>query len=143
MFRAMFYGPIKEKGDVKMGDASAAGFVEFLQFFYSNRVKLTVEIIGEVMSFGDKYDVAEYVNLCVHFLMKNLTAHNVFHVHGLASLFQQNDLKFICDHIIGFQTEEVLQSPSFLACERPKYYSFDFPYKTLEKSNLLRYLHNI
>lgn len=118
LFDAMFYGPIKKEGDVEMDKVSAGGFVEFLQFFYSNTIKLTMTNIGDVMSYGHKYEVAESVNLCVWFLMENLTADNVLQAHGLAILFKHNDLRAKCKHLTSYYTEDVLQSASFLECDR-------------------------
>lgn len=54
VFRAMFFGPMKEKGDVEMVDATADGFKEFLGFFYLDQVKLTIENIDEVIQLADK-----------------------------------------------------------------------------------------
>lgn len=118
VFRAMFYGPIKEKGDVQMDEASAAGFVEFLQFFYSNIIKLTMVNIDNVMNYVHKYDVTECFDFCVQFLIKHPTPDNVLQVHGLAVLFEQNVLRSKCEHLISSKTEVVLRLPSFLECDR-------------------------
>lgn len=68
VFDTMFFGSMPEKGDVKMVDVSADAFKEFLQFFYFNKVPLTIQNIGHVMYLGDKYDVAECMKLCETFL---------------------------------------------------------------------------
>lgn len=47
VFKAMFYGELKESGDVKMVGTSADGFKEFLQFVYLNKVTLTTENVAE------------------------------------------------------------------------------------------------
>lgn len=57
VFYAMFYGPLKECGDVKIVDVSPDAFREFLQLFYNNEVKLTKKNRDEVNKLIDKYDV--------------------------------------------------------------------------------------
>ncbi|XP_055301672.1 BTB/POZ domain-containing protein 3-like [Sitodiplosis mosellana] len=115
---AMFYGSIKEKGDVEMDDASAVGFKEFLRFFYFNKVKLTMANISDVMNLGQKYNVTECFDLCVRFLAENLTIFNALEVHSLAVLFEQDDLKTKCEYLIEFHTEEILKSTNFLECDQ-------------------------
>lgn len=48
VFDAMFYGDLKETGDISIVDASDAAFEEFLQYFYQCKVKLTAKNIAEV-----------------------------------------------------------------------------------------------
>lgn len=118
VFYAMFYGSIKEKGNVKIDDASAVGFMEFLQFFYFNTIRLTIENISDVMNLGQKYNITECSNLCVRFLIERLTSDNVCQIHSLAVLFERNDLKMECETFIKSHTDEVLNSPSFLWSDR-------------------------
>lgn len=48
VFGAMFYGEMKETGDIRVVDVSEAAFKEFLQYFYQRKVKLTAENVAEV-----------------------------------------------------------------------------------------------
>lgn len=50
VFGAMFYGELKETGDIRVVDVSDAAFKEFLQYFYQRKVKLSAENISEVNS---------------------------------------------------------------------------------------------
>ncbi|XP_055308277.1 BTB/POZ domain-containing protein 3-like [Sitodiplosis mosellana] len=115
---AIFYGSIKEKGDVEIDDASAVGFKEFLRFFYFNKIKLTMANISDVMNLGQKYNVTECFDLCVRFLAENLTIVNALEVHSLAVLFEQDDLKTKCEYSIEFHTEDILKSTIFLECDQ-------------------------
>lgn len=45
VFEAMFYGELKETGDIRVTDVSDAAFVEFLQFFYNNQVEVSVSMV--------------------------------------------------------------------------------------------------
>lgn len=58
----MFYGSLKEGNVVKIVDADADSFKEFLQFFYLGEVTLTVENVEIVARLVDKYDILEAVN---------------------------------------------------------------------------------
>lgn len=55
VFGRMFNGDMKEGRRVNITDASAEGFSEFLQLFYSTKVDLTSKNIGEVLKLIDKY----------------------------------------------------------------------------------------
>ncbi|XP_055299417.1 BTB/POZ domain-containing protein 3-like [Sitodiplosis mosellana] len=116
VFRTMFNGTWKEQKEVKIVDVSADAFKEFLQFFYLNRVKLTMENVDKVMNLGKMYDMAECVAVCSKFLKNNLNDDNVCSSYGLAILFDQKDLKRSCESVIGLNTIAVLKSPGFFAC---------------------------
>lgn len=44
-YKVQFYGSNPDKGEICIGNVSAAAFKEFLQFFYEKSVHLTVENI--------------------------------------------------------------------------------------------------
>lgn len=119
-FHQMFYGEIKEEGDVTIVDASAAGFKEFLQCFYISRVKLTLENINEVMYLSEKYGIDKCMAACSEFLQRKLTANEVMQAHQLAILFKQSELKKACEEFISIYIEEVLKSDGFLAWDKAK-----------------------
>lgn len=54
-------------------------FEEFLQFFYGNQMKLTMDNVAEVLQLVDKYDVADCYEICVDFLKENLTTEHILH----------------------------------------------------------------
>lgn len=77
VFKSMFYGALKEQDDVCITDASAEGFSEFLQLFYTTDVKFTIDNIDEVISLIDKYDVADGFKSVEWFLLSSVTPENV------------------------------------------------------------------
>ncbi|XP_055302490.1 uncharacterized protein LOC129568525 [Sitodiplosis mosellana] len=117
-FRAMFSGTWKEKNEVPIVDATAAGFKEFLQFFYLDEIRLTAENIGEVINLGKMYLVTECVKVCDLFLQDNLTVENVCMVYGTATLFDIDELKRLCEASISINATAVLKSPGFLKCDQ-------------------------
>lgn len=60
----MFYGELKENGNIRLSDTTHDAFQEFLQFFYLNEVELTEENVAGVMYLGDKYNVTSCMNVC-------------------------------------------------------------------------------
>lgn len=57
VFKKMFFGPMKETGDVEIVDANVDAFKEFLKFFYFRNVKLTMENMKIVFDLVEKYDI--------------------------------------------------------------------------------------
>lgn len=115
VFYAMFYGVLKENGDVKIVDASEGKFKEFLQFFYRRMkgITLTMENIDGVMYLGHKYQVPKCIAKCVEFLKSILNVDNVFTGLELGILFDQEELKNSCSEIIKMNTVKVFQTSGF------------------------------
>lgn len=118
VLKAMFYGELKEDGDVRMIDVTAAALKEFLQFFYLGQVELTEENVVEVMHLGHKYNVIKCVDVCVQFMKDTLTNENIFNAMGFAILYSQNGLMKFCEKRIVTNTSAVLKSNCFSACDK-------------------------
>lgn len=118
VFHTMFYGSLKEKEEVEIADVSYESFKEFLQFFYLNNVTLTMEHVAGVMYLGEKYEINHCLETCSSFLMKNLTENTVCLAYQLAALFKRKELMGCCNILIKSKTSAVLQSKSFLACDK-------------------------
>lgn len=118
VFERMFYGDLKENGDVTIVDATDAAFVEFLQFFYLSDVKLTAEHLASVMYLGHKYNVKKCVSGCVKLLRDDLTNENVCSILPLIDFDEQQELMKICEKRILMNTAEVFASAGFLECSK-------------------------
>lgn len=116
VFDAMFFGEMKEKGDVKITDTSIEVFKEFLQFFYLSTIKLSAENIAEVMNLGKQYLLNECFTTCVESSKEMLTSENMCSGYELAILFEDDDLKKFCEEKISEHAEEVFRSSTFLTC---------------------------
>lgn len=81
---------------VDVTDASEAAVMEFLQFFYLNKVELMMENIAGVMYLGHKYNVLTCFSACVQFLKYNLYE-NIFIALKLAILYDQRERMKIRD----------------------------------------------
>lgn len=118
VFRAMFFGELKEKGDVDIVDATADGFKEFLQFFHLDSVQLNIERIDEVVKLADKYDMVQYINSFINWFTKNLTPTNVCFAYQLAIATNNEDLMNLCEGNIAVYTTSVFAADSFVRCNQ-------------------------
>lgn len=118
VFRAMFYGPLKEKDVVEIGDADDSAFKEFLQFFYLQEITLSMENIDAVVRLADKYDMMDNLNSCVSFLEKELTEENMIWGLQLAVSLNNQKLKRFCQRKIQYLTSEYFNDDIFLQCDR-------------------------
>lgn len=94
-FRPMFFGDLKQN-EVKIVDASYDAFLEFLQFFYLDTVKLTIENIAEVINLTKKYQMPACTSICEKFLIKNLRQKDTFVAFTIAIKYELEDLKVHC-----------------------------------------------
>lgn len=119
-FRSMFYGELKETGDIKIDDASYDAFVEFLQFFYLNwkKITLTLANIGDVMNLINKYLVSECFDVCDKFLVNQLSMDQVCLGYELATLHNRTTMEAVWIRTIGQYPREVLSSNSFKTCSQ-------------------------
>lgn len=118
VFEKMFYGNLKETGDVTIVDATAAAFKEFMQFFYLSEVKISAEHIAEVMYLGHKYNVKKCIDGCVILLRDDLSNENVCNILPLVNFDEQNELMKICERRILLNASEVFASAGFLDCSK-------------------------
>lgn len=82
VFDRMFYGDLKEAGDVKIEDATHPVFAVFLQSFYKEEIQLTFDNVADVWYLAKKYMMAECASACERFLLKVLTTfHQYFNVN--------------------------------------------------------------
>lgn len=118
VFDAMFYGELKEKGEVEIPDATPSAFKEFLQFFYKTKIELTEENVFDVMDLGNRYNVAKCTDACVHLLKKTLTNESMCNGLAVALLYENADLLRFCRRRIAMNAEKVFETEGFLECKQ-------------------------
>ncbi|XP_055309316.1 BTB/POZ domain-containing protein 6-B-like [Sitodiplosis mosellana] len=118
VFKAMFFGSLKEGNEVPIKDADADAFKEFLQFFCLGGVSLTMENIETVVRLADKYDVLEHVNACAVFLKRELTLDNRFWVYQLALALKNEELIKFCEGKIINSPKGVFATDAFKRCDK-------------------------
>ncbi|XP_046843955.1 BTB/POZ domain-containing protein 6-like [Xenia sp. Carnegie-2017] len=115
VFFAMFYGEIAEKTNViDIPDADKDSFVQFLSYLYTDKCELNMESVSTVFYLAKKYLVPSLINHCINYLIKNLTAQNVFSILCLAMQFEETQLVNKCWNIVEIQCTEALTSDGFL-----------------------------
>lgn len=116
VFRSMFYGDLKENGDVCIKDVSAEAFEEFMQFFYKSMVIFTIDNIAEVLRLIDKYDMPDCYEPIELFIGNSLNVENVCFFYELATSFQLSDwLIKGCEAIIKNESKAVFDSVYFVS----------------------------
>lgn len=118
VFRAMFFGLLKEGEIVRIDDADPSAFKEFLQFFYLPDIELTMENIEAVVHLADKYDMLKYVNTCTEFLESQLTKDTIIWGYQLALSSDNENLKEFCEMEIETHSKDVIKSDTFLRCDK-------------------------
>lgn len=116
VFHQMFFGELRENGNVFITDCSYEGFVEFLQYFYLSDVTLTSDNITEVIQMAHKYDLQCFVTMCIDFLTEYLSHETVFLTLQIAMCYELTELKEICERLICNETKSVFQTDSFPYC---------------------------
>lgn len=116
VFQSMFYGHLKEEGDVKIADATVDAFAEFLQFFYLADVTLTTENAPEVMNLVNKYGAVDCFPACERFLMKNITMDSVCGALELAALYDRTEFRQSLLKIIINKPNELFALNTFKKC---------------------------
>lgn len=116
VFHQMFYGELRESGDVIISDCSFDAFTEFLQYFYLNEVAMTSDNIFEVIQMAHKYDLQPFMNMCIDFLIEYLNHETVFLTLQIAMLYDIKELKEICHRMICNDTKALFATESFPYC---------------------------
>lgn len=101
VFKAMFFGPMKEQSDIEIVDAGIHVFKEFLKLFYLSDVMLSMESMAAVIRLADKYDIMDGVGeMCETLSKQRLTSANVFYIYQLASYADHFPLIKACERLI-------------------------------------------
>lgn len=114
VFKAMFDSDLKEKGDISLTGVSFGAFVQFLEYFYLNPVKITLTHAAEVMILGDQYDVEKCVYDCSKFLIERINNENVLNILHHAIMICENKLVKSCEKYFTLNTLAVFKSTEFL-----------------------------
>lgn len=121
VFKRMFFGELKEGKEIPIVDVSIDGFVAFLQYFYMDVVTYNSAVIAEVMKLADKYDAQGCFELCTRYLIMTISTQNIDTIvwcYELALLFDLAHLIGVCEEKICLETQQILESNSFLNCNR-------------------------
>ena len=125
VFFAMFYGEMAEPGDtIELPDCDSESFLELLRFVYYDEVKLTGSNVIQVLYLAKKYLIPSLSDECTKFLLKFLSADNVFFVLPTANMYEEASLVEKCWEMVDESTKEAMNSEAFLDITREMLCSF-------------------
>ncbi|KAG4066306.1 hypothetical protein HA402_000530 [Bradysia odoriphaga] len=104
--------------EVKEPCVTVAAFNEFLQFFYSSSIVLTLKNIEGVMFLAKESLVEAFYELCIKFLMEILTVKNVCEIYYLAKLHECTKLLERCETVIEDNSKKVFITDGFIHSKR-------------------------
>lgn len=116
-YKAQFYGAMAEKGVINVSGVSAAAFDEFLQFFYMDAVKLTIENIENVLDLAKQSLVDELVTECIDFLLDAIGLDKLLWGYRLAIRYEIESVKKFCLKHIKANIKAVFTTTDFLGCD--------------------------
>lgn len=116
-YEAQFYGAIRENNVVNVKDVSPAAFKQFIQFFYNERVTLTISNIEDVLNLAKQSLVNQLITVCVDFLMKVVGLDKLVWCYRLALIYDIKSLQEFCVEPIIANIKTVSQSTDFTSCE--------------------------
>lgn len=103
-----------------MVGTSPTTFNKFLQFFYEQKINLTMDSVEDVMILIDRYDVKTAWPICVKYLQKKLSVDDILWALSMAVKFQLDDLKLFCTDKIRNNCAKVCSMIELDVHGRPK-----------------------
>lgn len=117
-FKAMFSEEIEGRHVVHINVTRIDAFEEFLQFFYMEKVQLTMKNMKEVARFVKEYDIVEHVKFCIGKFRSELDIENICWAYQLAIFFEHNWMIDSCSNYIKIFSYDIFQSISFCHCDK-------------------------
>ncbi|XP_055313232.1 BTB/POZ domain-containing protein 6-B-like [Sitodiplosis mosellana] len=96
VFNAMFFGSLKETGNIHINDVSIDSFKDFLSIFYLDTVKITSDNIEQFTYLADKYDVPKGIEMCERFLLDNSRSFDICVLLEFATNYNLRKLRENC-----------------------------------------------
>lgn len=121
-YETEFYGSMPESDLVHVKDISPAAFNEFLQFFYTEDVTLTIENIEDVLNLAKQSLNEKLVTECTEFLLEMVALDKLCWCYELALLHDIKSLQEFCEDHIGENIKTVFETKDFLGCKREVLY---------------------
>lgn len=118
VFHSMFFGQLKNEGDIEIVDGDAEAFMEFLQFFYLSKVTISMENLWEVVRLIDMYDIIDYVRTNGPIFEGKLTLENICWTYQLAIYLKHQRLMKMCENKIRSRIKKIFALDSFKRIDR-------------------------
>lgn len=118
VFRQMFFGALRETENVRITDASADAFIEFLQFFYLAEVTLTGKNVSEIMYLANKYDVPHCMTECDNFLKETFDTEAMCWLYETAVYHERKDVIKHIEETFQINPKCIFNAPDFKSSPR-------------------------
>lgn len=91
-------------------------FDEFLQYFYTNKLRFRQNNVAELLQAAIEYDLADVVGQCIQYMVEDISWKYVINWLDCAITHEFGRLETACRKFISQNTFSVLQSELFLQC---------------------------
>lgn len=118
VFRSMFFGPLKNQGDIEIADGDAEAFKEFIQFFYLSKVRISIENLWEVVRLIDMYDIIDHVRANGPMFEGKLRLENICWTYQLAIYLKHERLLKTCESKIRSRIKRIFALDTFKRIDR-------------------------
>ncbi|CAL1274739.1 unnamed protein product, partial [Larinioides sclopetarius] len=116
VFKAMFYGKIKEQNEIRVPDVTKEGFAIMLRYLYSGEIQIDSEYEAfEAAYASKKYLINPLFKACESYLLSNvvLDSQTVFSLYEEASFLEMKQLQSRCLGFVSRNAKKLLHSESF------------------------------
>lgn len=110
VFKAMFFGPLAERGQVKIVDSSIEAFKSMLRFIYTDECDLNLAILGDVMYLSSKYDIPQLYDECREYIENNLNKKTVVQMYQVVSFLNDEELCNKCLEMMDKYAHYIINS---------------------------------
>lgn len=119
VFKSMFNGNWKENNNiVQIEDANCNAFGAFIQYLYGKETEIEQDNVEALLYLSNKYDVNGLVSRCSSFMIQQMSIENVLSYLNAAIIYDLAVLQDRCKIFISEYTEDILELPEFLSCNK-------------------------
>lgn len=117
-YKAQFYGPNPDLGEIHVSDITPDAFEEFIRFFYGEMVNFTYENVEGILNQAKQCLINIFVCECELFLMRSLNDAKLIWNYRLSILYELEKLQEVCEQKIRMDLPKLIASNDFLECDK-------------------------
>jgi len=117
VFKAMFYGPVKETGVITVTDCEPEAFQALLRYLYRDSLDFPDTLVLPLLYLAKKYMIQPLHNHCLDQAYKLMLA-DFFKVLHYALEWDEKPLLVMCSIVLSVSAQRLIKSPEFLRCTR-------------------------
>ncbi|XP_039295087.1 BTB/POZ domain-containing protein 3-like [Nilaparvata lugens] len=114
VFKAMFYGELKEDNAVKIEDLHAEGFIGMKHFIYTGEVNFESATHAMVIYVAArKYMIPELIQECTKYIQVEIKPHEVLTIYEFCEINSIPEFEEFCLKMIEENTDVIVKSENF------------------------------